>query len=117
MAWRTTNVREQRVEFVVAASRKQNSMSQLCAEFGISRPTGYHWLQRYRTSGIGGVQEKSRRPQHSPGRTATRLEERVVELRRGGAGWGGRKIQLLLRQEGIPLARNALHPAFPRHGF
>jgi transposase InsO family protein len=115
MAWRTTNMQEQRMEFVVAANRKQNSMSQLCAEFGISRPTGYHWLQRYRTSGIGGVQEESRRPRHSPGRTATALEQRVVELRRERPDWGARKIGHLLQQEGIRLPGSTIHRIFLRY--
>ena len=34
-------------EFVVAASRRSQPFSALCAEFGISRPTGYLWLRRY----------------------------------------------------------------------
>jgi hypothetical protein len=41
MAWRTMEVSEQWVRFVVAANRGGSSFSALCAEFGISRPTGY----------------------------------------------------------------------------
>jgi len=40
MAWRTSKVQEQRMKFAVAASRKERSLSELCAEFEISRPTG-----------------------------------------------------------------------------
>jgi hypothetical protein len=35
------DLREQRVRFVVAASRQEKSMTALCQEFGISRPVGY----------------------------------------------------------------------------
>src|SRR5665811_2541498 len=45
MAWRTSNVQEQRMKFVVAASRKERSLTELCAEFDISRPTAYGWLK------------------------------------------------------------------------
>jgi hypothetical protein len=38
-------VLDQRVEFVVRASRKEN-LSSLCREYAICRPTGYLWLKR-----------------------------------------------------------------------
>jgi hypothetical protein len=47
MAWKTMDIQEQRVRFVVAAAGGAQGFSSLCAEFGISRPTGYLWLQRY----------------------------------------------------------------------
>jgi transposase len=68
------DVREQRVKFVVTASRKEKPFQQLCQEFGISRPTGYAWLSRYQRQGIEGIQERSRRPQRSPRRTTGELE-------------------------------------------
>src|SRR6202023_3047036 len=52
MPWRTMDVHEQRVEFVVAAIRKLQSFRSLCDEFGISRPTGYLWLRRYQRQGV-----------------------------------------------------------------
>src|ERR1700721_4695273 len=77
MVWRTMEVQDQRVRFVIAASRSGQNMSELCREFGISRPTGYQWLERYRTAGVAGIREKSRRPQRSPRRTGTGIEERI----------------------------------------
>ena len=105
------------MEFVVAASRREQSMTRLCAEFGISRPTGYTWLKRYQWSGIGGVEEKSRRPHHTPKRTARLLEERVVELRGERPDWGARKIQHLLQEEGIRLPGSTIHRIFLRYGL
>lgn len=115
MTWRRTNVQEQRMEFVIAAHRKEKSMRELCAEFEISRPTGYQWLKRYRADGIRGVVEKSRRPHHSPGRTAATWEERAVALRRERPDWGARKIQHLLEREGIRLPGTTIHRIFWRH--
>lgn len=109
MAWRTSNVQEQRAQFVVMASRKERSLTELCAEFGISRPTGYSWLKRYQAGGIRGIQERSRRPHHSPERTATAVEQRTVELRRERPDWGARKIQHLLHQEGISVPVSTIH--------
>jgi transposase len=69
MPWKTMDVKEQRVKFVVAASRREKAFSGLRLEFGISRPTGQLWLQRYREAGVAGIAERSRRPQHSPRQT------------------------------------------------
>jgi hypothetical protein len=52
MAWKTMDVREQRVRFVVAAARKEKPMAKLCQEFEISRPTGYLWSKRYEEAGL-----------------------------------------------------------------
>jgi transposase-like protein len=41
----TKDVQQQRVEFVVRANRGE-SLSALCREFEITRPTGYLWLRR-----------------------------------------------------------------------
>src|SRR5271155_419205 len=111
----TRDVEEQRMRFVVAASRREKTLTELCAEFEISRPTGYGWLKRYQTRGITGMQEASRRPHHSPARTAAGLEQRGVELRGQRPGWGARKIRHLLGKEGIELPASTIHRIFLRH--
>ncbi len=115
MAWRTRDVEEQRMRFVVAANRREKSLSELCAEFEISRPTAYCWLKRYEAGGIAGMQEGSRRPHHSPARTAAGLEQRVVELRRQRPDWGARKLRHVLRREGIELPASTIHRIFLRN--
>ena len=57
MPWKTMNLREQRVQFVVVASRREKPFGSLCEEFGITRPTGYLWLERYRQDGVSGIAE------------------------------------------------------------
>jgi transposase InsO family protein len=103
------DVREQRVQFVVAALRREQSLTALCEEFGVSRPTGRLWLERYRQQGLAGIAERSRRPLHSPRLTAGELEERVVELRRRYPDWGARKLAVLLEREGERLTRSTIH--------
>jgi len=73
MAWKTMDVHEQRVRFVVAATQKLQPFSALCAEYEISRPTGYLWLRRYRHLGVQGIAEQSRKPHRSPRRTDATL--------------------------------------------
>jgi transposase InsO family protein len=115
MAWKTMDVQEQRVRFVVAASREEKSMTALCQEFGISRPTGMLWKQRYAQAGLAGIAERSRKPHHSPARTVGELEQRVAEVRRRYPDWGARKLQVLLAREGVQLTHSTIHRILLRH--
>lgn len=115
MAWGMKDIGEQRVQFVVAASRGEKPLAQLCREFEVSRPTGYVWVKRYREQGIAGLAEHSRRPQHSPRQTGEALEQRVIEMRKRWPDWGARKISVLLQQEGVRLPASTVHRIFLRH--
>ncbi len=117
MAWRTMEVRDQRVRFVVRASRGEESLAALCREFEISRPTGYQWLRRYEWGGVAAVEELTRRPQHSPERTSDEVEQQVIELRRERPDWGARKLQVLLQRQGTQLATRTVHRILLRHGL
>jgi len=103
------------MEFVVAASRKEQSFKELCAEFQISCRTGYTWWNRYKADGLGGMQERSRRPHSSPRRTRETVEQRVVALRRQRPDWGARKVRRLLEEEGIDLPACTVHRIFLRY--
>ena len=115
MAWRSVEVEEQRVKFVVAASRGERSLSELCREFDISRPTGYLWLERYRSAGVSAVAAQSRRPKSSPGRTAAAIERRIVALRAERPEWGARKLAVLLEREGVTVTASSVHRVLRRH--
>jgi len=116
MSWRLVGVRDQRVEFVVRASRGE-SLSSLCREYEISRPTGYLWLQRFRQQGVSGVEEHSRRPHLSPRRTQAEIESRIVALRRQRPDWGARKLAVLLEGEGLRLPVITVHRVLVRHNL
>jgi transposase InsO family protein len=110
------DVRQQRVEFVVAAARKEKSFSGLCEEFGITRPTGYLWCKRYDGSGLEGIAEQSRKPQRSPSKTAESVEQQVLEIRRRYPDWGARKLAVrLTEQAGLQLPASTVHRILRRH--
>src|SRR5579864_5784070 len=115
MAWKTMDLQEQRVRFVIEATQKRRSLAALCAAYEISRPTGYLWLQRYREQGVAGIAEQSRKPHHSPRRTGDELERQVTELRLGYPDWGARKLKVLLARQGVELPRNTIHRILQRH--
>lgn len=117
MAWKTVEIYEQRVRFVVRAVQRAQSFSSLCAEFEISRPTGYLWLRRYKESGVRGIAEKSRKPHSSPQRTDAWLEDRVSQARCRYPDWGARKLRVVLSREGVELPRSTIHRILLRHGL
>jgi transposase InsO family protein len=94
---------------------KARPCSALCAEFEISRPTGYLWLRRYQKDGVHGIAEQSRRPFSSPQRTATDLEHRVLETRLRYPDWGARKLRVVLSRQGMELPPNTIHRILLRH--
>ncbi len=47
MPWERKTVDDQRREFVARAVMGEESLSAFCRACGISRPTGYKWLERY----------------------------------------------------------------------
>ena len=101
MPWRAMDVQDQRVRFVVAVSMGSAPLSRLCAEHGISRPTGYVWLKRYREQGVAGIAEQSRRPHHSPAQTVEAVEQQVVAMRQRYPDWGARKLAVLLDRKSV----------------
>src|ERR1700751_3814234 len=116
MAWKDGRVDEQRLRFVLRANSGEEEIAGLCREFGISRPTGYNWLKRYReTERIEEIREKSRRPQHSPNRTHPQIEQRIVAERRQRPDWGARKIHWILSREGIVLPVCTVHRVLQRN--
>jgi transposase InsO family protein len=120
MAWRESSVVEERLRFVVLASRKQRNMTELCREFEISRETGYLWLKRYLAGGAREVVDRSRRPIHSPRRTRVEIEQKVVELRGQWPDWGAPKLLVQLRQQEPSWERvsmRTVHRILERHGL
>ena len=117
MPWRTMDVRDQRVRFVIEASQQAGNLAGVCREFGISRPTGYLWLRRYQAAGVEGLCEHSRRPQQVPGRTGWEVEEQIVELRRQRPDWGARKLRVLLQRRGLEMPVVTIHRVLLRRGL
>src|SRR5512147_3132491 len=92
MPWKECRAMDERARFIIDWERAELSFSALCARYGISRTSGYKWINRFETSGIGGLQDQSRRPHRSPTQTPSERVEHIVELRRQHPTWGGRKI-------------------------
>ena len=66
MPWQEVDAMSERLRFVQEARQRLGTFTELCARYGISRVTGYKWLDRANASGLDFLQERSRRPHTCP---------------------------------------------------
>ena len=120
MPWSETCAMDERMRFIVAASEDEAVMSQICAEFGISRQTGHKWLGRYRSEGLEGLKERSRAPvRHGRARDAE-LVETVLALRERHPTGGPKKLRRKLCErlaEEPPPARSTIGDWLRKEGL
>ncbi|OCB32044.1 transposase, partial [Mycobacterium malmoense] len=79
--------------------------------FQVSVTTAARWAHRYRELGEAGMVDRSSRPHHSPGRTPTRTERRVIKVR-VVRRWGPARIAYLLG-----LHPSTVHRVLTRYGL
>jgi transposase InsO family protein len=92
MAFSGTTVMDERLCFVAACLRGEETMTSICLRFGISRDTGYKWLGRYRQAGALGLVDRSRAPRTVPHRVDDVTAARIMALRQAHPTWGPRKL-------------------------
>lgn len=100
MPWQEVSTMSLRQEFVMLASRGGANHTLLCRRFGISRKTGYKWLERFRAEGVPALAEQSRRPRRSPTRTSQAVEQALLSLRDAHPAWGARTLRRRLHNTG-----------------
>ena len=120
MPWKECHVMDERLRFV-ARLLEGEKMAPLCAEFGISRKTGYKIFNRYRDQGLEALTDRSRRPVRYANQLPDQVERLIVDLKRDKPHWGARKIrELLVRKLAgdvrLP-ARSTVHAVLDRHGL
>lgn len=97
MPWKEVKPMQQKVLFIADYLRHQSSITELCTHYGISRKTGYKWIQRFHALGMEGLSEQSRRPATCPAQTPYCLQQAIIELRQQfQATPGAKKLQVLL---------------------
>ena len=119
MPWKECHVMDERLRFV-ARLLEGEKMAPLCAEFGISRKTGYKIFDRYKDCGVTAFTDRSRRPYRQANRLPAPIEATIVRLKREYPGWGAPKIREKLRQQvtGLHLpAISTVHAVLDRHGL
>lgn len=100
MPWHQTEPMNERARFVHVYQEKIYSMTELCSRFGISRKTGYKWINRFEKEGLDGLFNRSRAPHNCPHRTPRDIEKRIVESCKSQRyKRGPRKLRRLLQDE------------------
>ncbi len=93
------------------------SVSDVARRYGVVRQTVHRWLRKYAESGVSGLADRSSRPHSCPHQMSSKVEARIVEMRRAHPGWGSRTIRYWLADEGVvPLpSLSGIHRALLRH--
>ncbi|WP_245327024.1 helix-turn-helix domain-containing protein, partial [Bradyrhizobium sacchari] len=89
---------DERMRFVLAAEKGEESFAALCRRFNVSRRVGYKWLGRYEEEGLAGLLDRSRAPRHHPQAIAPEIAERCLEVRRAHPTWGPVKVRAYLER-------------------
>jgi transposase InsO family protein len=86
------SVAEQRYQAVLAVIAEGRSVTEVAAQWKVSRQTLHAWLARYEVEGLEGLSDRSHRPVRCPHQMPAGLEARVLEMRRAHPFWGPRRI-------------------------
>jgi putative transposase len=98
MPWSQTSPMDQKTRFIADYLREVLSITELCALYGVSRKTGYKWIDRYLRQGPAGLEDRSRRPLSSTNRTAVEIEQALLDVRRRHPSWGAKKLLTLVHK-------------------
>jgi transposase InsO family protein len=119
MPWKETDAMKERARFVADYASRQWTMSELCRRYGITRPTGYLWRDRFEAEGLAGLEERSRAPHSCPHETPEDIVELVLAAKRE-LRWGARKLRRTLvgRHPEVELpSRSTMFDILKRHGL
>lgn len=106
MPWNKRSLKEQRLDLVREMVDGKVPVLELCRRYDISRQSAYKWLSRYRKGRLRGLEDRSRQPLCSAGKTTLAWLRRVRRARLKHPTWGARKLHHKLTLEfgvrGVP---------------
>jgi putative transposase len=106
MPSKETSPMNERVKFVAAMLEAEESFSDLCACFGISRKQGYKWKQRYELGGVAALVDGSRAP-HSHPHASSEVVQLLVAARKKHPLWVHESLVVVRRQHPRVTLRSA----------
>ena len=116
---RELSVAEQRYKAVQAVIAEGRTVTEVAAEWRVSRQTLHTWLARYEAGGLEELGDRSHRPMLCPHQMSRELEAMVLELRRWKPYWGPRNLVVELgRRKVSPLpSKSAVYRCLLRAGL
>ena len=99
MPWENKSIMQNRVIFINEYLSGIWTISELCQDFGISRPLAYKFIHRYEESGIEGLEDLPKTPHTSPNKTPLLIENKIIKFRTDHPRYGAEKILVKLSEE------------------
>jgi transposase InsO family protein len=90
--WKEKSPVDLRREFISRLAKNER-LTDLCREYGISRKTGSKFKKRYEQLGAAGLIDQSRAPRVIPHKTPPEVEEVIVAERQLHSTWGPKKLK------------------------
>ena len=90
--------------------------TELARKFEVSRPTVYEWIERWRSEGEEGLEDRSSRPYRSPKQTGPAVVAALLNIKERYPQWGPDKLVRLLRDEQIELSASTARDILRRNG-
>ena len=97
MPWESKTVEELRKEFIEVAKSTKN-FSMVCREFGITRRTGYKWIDRAKDT--NNLSNRSHARKNVVNKTNLETEKLILSMRTENPGWGAKTIHQVLQNQG-----------------
>jgi transposase InsO family protein len=97
MPWKETCAMDQRMQLIGDWLKREFSITDLSELYGVSRPTVYKWIGRYRGRGSMGLEEMARKPLNHPNATPADLVDKIVAMKLAHQKMGPKKIMVNLK--------------------
>jgi putative transposase len=99
MPWAITNTMDLKIQLIADWQRKHFNITDLSGKYGLSRPTVYKWLKRFKKQGIDGLKEQKRTPLNSPNQTKDDIVELIIEEKLKNRKRGPKKVYYQLKKQ------------------
>ena len=93
MPWNKVDIVKLREQFIDEyLGQNYSSFSDLCNCYGISRPTGYKWRDRFMKGGKNNLSDRSRAPLNITRKTSDEICQLIIEKKLAHKYWGPKKV-------------------------
>jgi transposase InsO family protein len=96
MPWKENRTVDLRVQ-LMHDYNEGHTISALAEIYEVSRKTIYKWLARHEEGGVAGLADRSRVPQHFPGKLTEEVISQIIAARQRW-NWGPRKLRVKLAE-------------------
>lgn len=111
---------DQKTQFIADYLRHTLDMTEICELYGISRKTGYKWIDRYLKRGPQGLEDQSRQSRNHPNQIAEEIVAALLQARQRHPTWGAKKLLTIIEKQHpmwtLP-ARATVCDILSRHGL